>query len=113
MSTMTPIFFPFTFSFFFFNAKFSQVYWWGNPCFINVVGVSLKFACLKPDMQTFFLFCLVLGCIRCQLIEGQLQEADQQLEFLSEIQQSFGKYAVRYFILLDTRSQLLFIKYEI
>ncbi|XP_059560213.1 tetratricopeptide repeat protein 21B isoform X2 [Myotis daubentonii] len=35
----------------------------------------------------------VIGCIRCQLIEGQLQEADQQLEFLSEIQQSFGKYA--------------------
>lgn len=73
----------------------------------------LKFACLKPDMQTLFLFCLVLGCIRCQLIEGQLQEADQQLEFLSEIQQSFGKYAVQYFILLDIRPQLLFIKYEI
>lgn len=35
----------------------------------------------------------LIGCIRCQLIEGQLEEADQQLEFLSEIQQSFGKYA--------------------
>ncbi|KAJ1188379.1 hypothetical protein NDU88_005140 [Pleurodeles waltl] len=31
------------------------------------------------------------GIIRCQLIEGQLQEADQQLEFLTEIQQSIGK----------------------
>uniref|UniRef100_A0A8I3P714 Tetratricopeptide repeat domain 21B n=1 Tax=Canis lupus familiaris TaxID=9615 RepID=A0A8I3P714_CANLF len=31
------------------------------------------------------------GFIRCQLIEGQLQDADQQLEFLSEIQQSIGK----------------------
>ncbi|XP_069472384.1 tetratricopeptide repeat protein 21B [Ambystoma mexicanum] len=33
------------------------------------------------------------GIIRCQLIEGQLQEADQQLEFLTEIQQSIGKSA--------------------
>ncbi|KAB0404321.1 hypothetical protein E2I00_009378 [Balaenoptera physalus] len=31
--------------------------------------------------------------IQCQLIEGQLQDADQQLEFLSEIQQSIGKSA--------------------
>ncbi|XP_029461519.1 tetratricopeptide repeat protein 21B isoform X2 [Rhinatrema bivittatum] len=31
------------------------------------------------------------GIIRCQLIEGQLQDADQQLEFLAEIQQSIGK----------------------
>nr|XP_033800547.1 tetratricopeptide repeat protein 21B [Geotrypetes seraphini] len=31
------------------------------------------------------------GIIRCQLIEGQLQDADQQLEFLTEIQQSIGK----------------------
>ncbi|MEE6489492.1 hypothetical protein FKM82_015590 [Ascaphus truei] len=31
------------------------------------------------------------GIIRCQLIEGQLQDADQQLEFLMEIQQSIGK----------------------
>jgi len=36
---------------------------------------------------------LVLGFIRCRLIEGQLQDADQQLEFLREIQQSIGKSA--------------------
>uniref|UniRef100_A0A8C8X793 Tetratricopeptide repeat protein 21B n=1 Tax=Panthera leo TaxID=9689 RepID=A0A8C8X793_PANLE len=35
----------------------------------------------------------LIGVIRCQLIEGQLQDADQQLEFLSEIQQSIGKSA--------------------
>uniref|UniRef100_A0A8C5R7T2 Tetratricopeptide repeat domain 21B n=1 Tax=Leptobrachium leishanense TaxID=445787 RepID=A0A8C5R7T2_9ANUR len=33
------------------------------------------------------------GIIRCQLLEGQLQDADQQLEFLMEIQQSIGKSA--------------------
>uniref|UniRef100_A0A674KJ20 Tetratricopeptide repeat domain 21B n=1 Tax=Terrapene triunguis TaxID=2587831 RepID=A0A674KJ20_9SAUR len=31
------------------------------------------------------------GIIRCQIIEGQLEDADQQLEFLNEIQQSIGK----------------------
>nr|DBA19793.1 TPA: hypothetical protein GDO54_015570 [Pyxicephalus adspersus] len=31
------------------------------------------------------------GIIQCQIIEGQLQDADQQLEFLMEIQQSIGK----------------------
>ncbi|XP_040296219.1 tetratricopeptide repeat protein 21B [Bufo bufo] len=31
------------------------------------------------------------GIIRCQVLEGQLQDADQQLEFLMEIQQSIGK----------------------
>nr|XP_027801919.1 tetratricopeptide repeat protein 21B isoform X2 [Marmota flaviventris] len=35
----------------------------------------------------------LVGFIRCQLIEGQLQDADQQLEFFSEIQQSIGKSA--------------------
>lgn len=43
-------------------------------------------------------FCLISGLIRCQLIEGQLQDADQQLEFFSEFQQSMGKSAVRRFI---------------
>ncbi|XP_005393347.1 PREDICTED: tetratricopeptide repeat protein 21B [Chinchilla lanigera] len=33
------------------------------------------------------------GFIRCQLMDGQLQEADQQLEFLSEVQQSMEKSA--------------------
>ncbi|KAF4796860.1 tetratricopeptide repeat domain 21B [Turdus rufiventris] len=31
------------------------------------------------------------GIIRCQLIQGQLEDAEQQLEFLNEIQQSIGK----------------------
>ncbi|XP_024435637.2 tetratricopeptide repeat protein 21B [Desmodus rotundus] len=35
----------------------------------------------------------LIGFIRCQLIEGHLHDADQQLEFLSETQQSFGKNA--------------------
>uniref|UniRef100_A0A668AU10 Tetratricopeptide repeat domain 21B n=1 Tax=Myripristis murdjan TaxID=586833 RepID=A0A668AU10_9TELE len=33
------------------------------------------------------------GIIRCQLIEGHLEDAEQQLEFLTEIQQSIGKSA--------------------
>ncbi|XP_066543938.1 tetratricopeptide repeat protein 21B isoform X2 [Amia ocellicauda] len=31
------------------------------------------------------------GMIRCQLIEGHLEDAEQQLEFLTEIQQTIGK----------------------
>lgn len=34
------------------------------------------------------------GIIRCQLIEGHLGDAEQQLEFLTEIQQSIGKSGV-------------------
>ena len=37
---------------------------------------------------------LIAGIIKCQLIEGQLEDAEQQLEFLSEIQESIGKSAV-------------------
>ncbi|XP_068186204.1 tetratricopeptide repeat protein 21B [Antennarius striatus] len=33
------------------------------------------------------------GIIRCQLLEGQLKDAEQQLEFFTEIQQSIGKSA--------------------
>lgn len=40
----------------------------------------------------------VTGLIRCQLIEGQLQDADQQLEFFSEFQQSMGRSVVGHFI---------------
>ncbi|XP_074159318.1 tetratricopeptide repeat protein 21B [Sminthopsis crassicaudata] len=35
----------------------------------------------------------LIGIIRCQLIEGQIQDAGHQLEFLNEIQQSIGKTA--------------------
>ena len=34
------------------------------------------------------------GIIRCQLLENQLEDAAQQLDFLNEIQQSIGKSAV-------------------
>ena len=37
---------------------------------------------------------LTAGIIRCQLIEGHLEDAEQQLEFLTEIQQSIGKSGV-------------------
>uniref|UniRef100_A0A668AXT2 Tetratricopeptide repeat domain 21B n=1 Tax=Myripristis murdjan TaxID=586833 RepID=A0A668AXT2_9TELE len=36
------------------------------------------------------------GIIRCQLIEGHLEDAEQQLEFLTEIQQSIGKSDLLY-----------------
>ncbi|KAK3569226.1 hypothetical protein QTP86_026513 [Hemibagrus guttatus] len=35
----------------------------------------------------------LIGIIHCQLSEGHLQDAEQQLEFLTEIQQSIGKSA--------------------
>ncbi|XP_012616626.2 tetratricopeptide repeat protein 21B isoform X1 [Microcebus murinus] len=35
----------------------------------------------------------LFGIIQCQLIEGQIEEADQQLEFFSAVQQSLGKSA--------------------
>ncbi|NXL43527.1 TT21B protein, partial [Podilymbus podiceps] len=37
------------------------------------------------------MFKCITGIIRCQLIQGQLEDAEQQLEFLNEIQQSIGK----------------------
>uniref|UniRef100_A0A672KXY6 Tetratricopeptide repeat protein 21B-like n=1 Tax=Sinocyclocheilus grahami TaxID=75366 RepID=A0A672KXY6_SINGR len=33
----------------------------------------------------------LIGIIRCQLMEGHIEDAEQQLEFLAEIQQSIGK----------------------
>lgn len=49
----------------------------------------------------FFVLFFVLyysGLAHCQLIEGQLEDAEQQLEFLAEIQQSIGKSGVRSFV---------------
>ncbi|KAI2660900.1 Tetratricopeptide repeat protein 21B [Labeo rohita] len=37
----------------------------------------------------------LIGIIRCQLMEGHIEDAEQQLEFLTEIQQSIGKSGVR------------------
>uniref|UniRef100_A0AAR2KGP0 Tetratricopeptide repeat protein 21B n=1 Tax=Pygocentrus nattereri TaxID=42514 RepID=A0AAR2KGP0_PYGNA len=38
----------------------------------------------------------LIGIIRCQLSEGHLEDAEQQLEFLTEIQQSIGKSELLY-----------------
>lgn len=40
-------------------------------------------------------FGVCAGIIRCQLMEGHIDDAEQQLEFLAEIQQSIGKSGVR------------------
>lgn len=34
------------------------------------------------------------GVIWCQILEGHLEEAEHQLEFLKEVQQSLGKSEV-------------------
>lgn len=45
-----------------------------------------------------------LGIIRCQLLENMIDDAEQQLEFLNEIQQSIGKSAVRTILNFRTKS---------
>uniref|UniRef100_A0A672KY66 Tetratricopeptide repeat protein 21B-like n=1 Tax=Sinocyclocheilus grahami TaxID=75366 RepID=A0A672KY66_SINGR len=44
---------------------------------------------LDEGMVLGFVVCA--GIIRCQLMEGHIEDAEQQLEFLAEIQQSIGK----------------------
>ena len=44
---------------------------------------------------------VIIGIIRCQLLENQLDDASQQLEFLNEIQQSIAKSPVSYKILYN------------
>ena len=66
--------------------------------FSNVVATFL--AGTSQSRQTHsalivdVLLTLIIGIIKCQLIEGQLEDAEQQLEFLNEIQQSIGKSSV-------------------
>ncbi|XP_039769894.1 tetratricopeptide repeat protein 21A isoform X2 [Ornithorhynchus anatinus] len=47
------------------------------------------------------------GIIRCQVLEGRLEEAEQQLEFLQEVQQSSGKCKVLLYLqaVLASRGQ--------
>lgn len=49
---------------------------------------------LTLSSQTCSVFPCAVGIIRCQLLEGHLDDAEQQLEFLTEIQQSIGKSGV-------------------
>ena len=46
------------------------------------------------DKTSLTLIFHVVGIIKCQLIEGHVEDAEQQLEFLNEIQQSIGKSSV-------------------
>ena len=46
-------------------------------------------------LSRFSLFPLP-GIIKCQLLEGMVEDAEQQLEFLNEIQQSIGKSSVSF-----------------
>ncbi len=48
------------------------------------------------------------GTIRCQLLENQLEEAAQQLEFLHELQSSLGKSAVRVTVIASFVENILF-----
>lgn len=38
--------------------------------------------------------CVCPGVVRCQILNGEEEEAAQQLEFLSEIEQTLGRSAV-------------------
>ena len=47
------------------------------------------------------------GVIRCQLLEGHIEDASQQLEFLNEIQQNIGRSAVRLPLAILSQALLL------
>lgn len=55
--------------------------------------------------EIIFFFLIVIfvypGIARCKLIKGQLDEAEQQLEFLTVTQQSIGKSGVIFSFFLD------------
>lgn len=56
-------------------------------CFKCITRKSIKLVVLG--------FVVCAGIIRCQLMEGHIEDAEQQLEFLAEIQQSIGKSGLR------------------
>ncbi|PVD35924.1 hypothetical protein C0Q70_02893 [Pomacea canaliculata] len=73
-----------------------------NADFVNELGVQLVMAGKTKDAMKCFRSAMKLdetsvlaltGIIRCQLLDDQLDEAAQQLEFLNEIQQSLGRPA--------------------
>ena len=49
---------------------------------------------------------MLTGIIYWQVMDGKLDEAEQQIEFLTEIQSSIGKNTVSYAILLNLLSCL-------
>ena len=49
---------------------------------------------------------MLTGIIHWQVMDGKLDEAEQQIEFLTEIQSSIGKNTVSYGILLNLLSCL-------
>lgn len=73
-----------------------------NADFVNEMGSQLLMAgktrdamkCYRNAMKLDETSVLALtGIIRCQLLEDQVDEAAQQIEFLNEIQQSLGRSA--------------------
>ena len=50
---------------------------------------------------------MLTGIIYWQVMDGKLDEAEQQIEFLTEIQSSIGKNTVNYAILLNLLSACL------
>ncbi|KAK7092869.1 tetratricopeptide repeat protein 21B-like [Littorina saxatilis] len=73
-----------------------------NADFVNEMGSQLLMAGKTKDAMKCFRNAMKLdetsvqaltGIIRCQLLEDQVDEAAQQLEFLNEIQQSLGRSA--------------------
>lgn len=67
---------------------------WG-PSFSSVPPLALQgcWLCGLPAAQ--LRSCSSTGSIWCQILQGQLEEAAHQLEFLKEVQQSLGKSEVR------------------
>lgn len=73
-------------------------YWNQSKLLCSITKFQIKVDFLsqynKVPRQTLPTLLKFIGIIKCQLIEGQLEDAEQQLEFLNEIQQSIGKSSV-------------------
>ncbi len=66
-----------------------------NPIMSSTPGAFVLNALLERALTECFWGLGFAGIIRCQLMEGHIDDAEQQLEFLAEIQQSIGKSGVR------------------
>ncbi|CAM2105157.1 unnamed protein product [Caretta caretta] len=74
-----------------------------DACFANELGYQLILQGKWKDASVWYRRAMELdessvdaltGIIWCQVLEGKLDEAEHQLEFLKEVQQSIGKSAV-------------------